>query len=221
MMEDRNQEIKKYLQREDVQARILQNIQRGRSEATVTISNAAHLFGFTENQLRDWDEKGLLKPQRPLQEPTQDGKNTKRRQYAPSELDKLAIIRELMNKGFSPGTIPPNIDEIWKEVNVTSNLRDYSGQISEKHTDHLPIDRRIEYANETLFYRFYALHALRLSLMLICEEMPDSIAGLVLPLHVKNSSVLTTNPEDLPHLGESLIGWLDSNNTFYVLLDSA
>ena len=102
-MEDRNQEIKKYLQREDVQARILQNIQRGRSEATVTISNAAHLFGFTENQLRDWDEKGLLKPQRPLQELTQDSKGTKRRQYAAAELDKLAIIRELMDKGFSPG----------------------------------------------------------------------------------------------------------------------
>src|SRR5947208_3413338 len=109
MMEERNQEILKYLQREDVQARILHSINRGRAEATVTISNAAHLFGFTENQLRDWDEKGLLKPQRPTQELTRDGKSIKRRQYAPAELDKLAIIRELMDKGFSPGTIPPNI----------------------------------------------------------------------------------------------------------------
>src|SRR5947209_13767622 len=116
MMEERNQEIIKYLQREDVQARILQSIYRGRSEATVTISSAAHLFGFSENQLRDWDEKGLLKPQRPLQELTQDGKGTKRRQYAAAELDKLAIIRELMKKGFSPGTIPSNIDEIWYSI---------------------------------------------------------------------------------------------------------
>jgi len=221
MMEDRNQEITEYLQREDVQARIHQRIHRGRSEASVTISNAARLFGFTENQLRDWDEKGLLKPQRPPLEFTQDGKNTKRRQYAPAELDKLAVIRELMDKGFSPGTIPPNIDELWKEINAAGNQGNYLKQISGKHTEHLPIDRRIEYANETLFYRFYALHALRLSLTLICEEMPDAVSGLVLPFHAKNSSVSTLNPENFPNLGESLIGWLDSNNTFYVLLDSA
>src|SRR5438270_11943469 len=136
MMEDRNQEIKKYLQREDVQARILQNIQRGRSEATVTISNAARLFGFTENQLRDWDEKGLLKPQRPTLEFTQDGKNTKRRQYTPAELDKLAIIRELMDKGFSPGMIPLNIDEIWREINAAGNQGNYLKQINGKYTEH-------------------------------------------------------------------------------------
>src|SRR6266702_4363011 len=109
-MEDRNQEIIKYLQREDVQARILQSIYRGRAEATVTISSAAHLFGFSENQLRDWDEKGLLKTQRPSLEFPQDGKNTKRRQYAPAELDKLAFICELMATAFSPGTIPLNAD---------------------------------------------------------------------------------------------------------------
>src|SRR5205823_3884519 len=125
MMEDRNQKITEYLQHEDVQVSILQRIHRGRSEATVTISNAARLFGFTENQLRDWDEKGLLKPQRSTLEFTQDGKNTKRRQYTPAELDKLAIIRELMDKGFSPGMIPLNIDEIWKEINATSTLRDF------------------------------------------------------------------------------------------------
>ncbi len=44
-MEDRNQEIIKYLQREDVQARILQSINRGRSEAA-TKANAGAYSGW-------------------------------------------------------------------------------------------------------------------------------------------------------------------------------
>src|SRR5438270_298072 len=80
----------------------------------------------------------LLEPQRPPLEFTQDGKNTKRRQYAPAELDKLAVIRELMDKGFSPGTIPPNIDELWKEINAAGNQGNYLKQINGKYTEHLP-----------------------------------------------------------------------------------
>src|SRR5947209_3735715 len=188
MMEGRNQEIIKYLQREDVQVRILQSIYRGRSEATVTISNAARLFGFTENQLRDWDEKGLLKPQRLMQELTQDGKSTKRRQYAPTELDKLAIIRELMNKGFSPGMIPPNIDEIWYSI-TSSNEPQYQPSIVDKNeTKHLHIDQRIELADEEVFWRYFVSQALRLSIMLICEDIPDTLAGLILQLQKKKAS---------------------------------
>src|SRR6266480_5906835 len=220
MMEDRNHEITEYLQREDVQARIHQSIHRGRSEASVTISNAARLFGFTENQLRDWDEKGLLKPQRPPLEFTQDGKNTKRRQYAPAELDKLAVIRELMDKGFSPGTIPPNIDELWKEITGSKEQHYRPSMVDKNETKHLHIDQRIELAEEEVFWRYFVSQALRLSIMLICEDIPDTLAGLVLPLQKKNVSDIVHNPSDLPKLGNSLIGWLGRNRSFYTFLDT-
>src|SRR5437763_7764043 len=164
MMQERNQEIIKYLQREDVQKRILHDMQRIRAEATVTISNAASLFGFTENQLRDWDEKGLLRPQRLAQELTQDGKSMKRRQYTTAELDKLAVIRALMDKGFSPGTILKNVDAIGSAV---TSIKDTPVQGSANELEHQFVNERIENARAELFWRYFASHALRLSLILI------------------------------------------------------
>src|SRR5437588_1442877 len=141
--------IRNYLQREDVQERIRQNIQRGRSEATVTIGRAAHLFGFTENKLRDWETLGLLTPQKP----------TGQRQYTPEELDKLAIIKELIDEGgYTPGTIPHDIDKIWTSISGEQKeqmLRDGGGEV-----EHLHIDQRVDAAYAELFWRYYVSQVL-------------------------------------------------------------
>ncbi len=218
-MEARNPQITRHLQREDVQKRILQSMQYGRAEATVTISNAARLFGFTENQLRDWDEKGLLRPQRPTLEANQDGKSTKRRQYTPAELDKLAIIRELINEGFTPGTIPPDVDEIWSSI-IGSKEQSVQGlKISRDEAEHLHIDQRVEHVDEEGFWRYFVSQALRLSIMLICENIPDTLAGLVLPLQKQNTIGIVRSPDDLSKLDDCLIGWLGRNRSFYTFLD--
>jgi hypothetical protein len=101
------QGIREHLQSKEAQMRILKNIERGRSEATVTIGRAASLFDFTENQLRDWEVKNRLTPNK-----SAGGQ----RLYPLTELDKLAIIRELLDAKFSPGDIPENIDTIWHAI---------------------------------------------------------------------------------------------------------
>src|SRR5438046_10356099 len=106
MYEHNPEIIRTYFQNEDVQERIPQNIQRGRLEATVTIGRAAELFDFTENQLRDWEDRGLLTPQR----------STKQRHYTLADLDKLTIIRELIDAKYAPGDIPLDIDSIWYDI---------------------------------------------------------------------------------------------------------
>src|SRR5438270_12373226 len=107
-----SQEIKEYLQHKDVQERITRSIEEARSKATVTISRAASLFGFSESQLREWEKRGLLSTERQAVSPEARG----HRQYSPAELEKLAIIRELTNKGYLPGDIPTDVDEIWHSV---------------------------------------------------------------------------------------------------------
>src|SRR5215468_4874903 len=107
--------IQAHLRKEDVQERILQYIQKGRDEATVTISQAAELFSVTENKLRDWEEYGLLNPLRP------SGPKG-RRLYTPTELDKLAIIRELIDAGFAASDIPPDIYKQWDELRAHFDL---------------------------------------------------------------------------------------------------
>lgn len=206
------QNIKRHLQSPETQERIRQNIQRGRSELTVTIGRAARLFNFTENQLRDWEEHGLLKPLR-------SKRLTGQRQYSPAELDKLAIIRELLDEGYAPGEIPQDIDRLWDTLARPDDLRHY--RFSENGTGLLPLDRRMESADKTLFWRYFACQALRLSLSLLCEDMHGAMAGLLLPSQKPDTTTLKQHPEYLADIGESLIGWSRHHRSFYVFLETA
>ena len=221
-MEDRHQQIKKYLQRAEVQKRIKEEMLRVRDEATVTISNAARLFGFSENQLRDWDEKGLLKPQRRPQDAEQDGKGARRRQYTPVELNKLAIIHELMEQGdFSIGTIPTYVDEVWDEVAGRGELQEQMEIPGKEKTEHVHIVQRVERTEKEEFWRYFVSQALRLSLLLICEDVPDTVAGagIILPLRKDNIAEIVY-PQDVCKAGHSLVGWLSQSRSFYTFLDA-
>lgn len=177
----------------------------------MTIGRAARLFDFTENQLRDWEKHGLLKPQR-------SKGSSGQRQYSLRELDMLAIIKELIEKGgYTPGTVPQDIDKIWDSVSVEP--RDKIARI-DKEAKHLHIEQRAENVYEGFFWPYYASHALHLSLMLICEDASDSNAGLLLPF-VKKIFTPAPSSEDLSAVGESLIGWLGQTRSFYTFLTSA
>lgn len=218
------QRIKELLQSKEAQERIGQNIQRGREQASVKIGNAARLFGFTENQLRDWEKSGLLKPSRSTkpESPEQEGKSPGQRQYSLAELDKLAIIKELMDAGLSPGGIPGDVDTIWNEIFPSDDQETLELKSNESDIDHMPIDDRVEfiYHNE-LFWRYYVSSVLRLSLMLICEDIPGYAAALILPLQTKHLSASVRQLADLSEIGESLIGWLGQTRSFYTFLTSA
>ena len=195
-----------------------------RSKATVTISRAAGLFKFTESQLREWEKRGLLKTDRPIL--GQDGKtSTGHRQYSPEELDKLALIRELMDQGYTLSEIPQNIDKIWQQVLIEqqghpSHMKSLDSRYAHE-TEHLPIDKRVENADQEIFWRYFVSQTLRLSILLICEDVPDTIGGLVLPLQRDANSNIVTDPNNLNKVGLSLIGWLGRNRAFYSFLDTA
>src|SRR5947199_3305589 len=114
-MEERNLQrsrIMNSLQEEGTQEAIRRLIQRAHEEARIPIGWAAEFFAFNEAKLRDWDRSGLLKPIRSNE--SASGK----RLYPLAELDKLAIIRALIDSGFNANDIPPDIDEIWQEINA-------------------------------------------------------------------------------------------------------
>ena len=223
MNERDRQSVGSYLQKKDVQENIRRNIKLGRSEAAVTIGRAARLFKFSENQLRDWENRGLLHPSRPA------GPNGQR-QYSLAELDKLAIIRELIDAKYSPGEIPLDVDSIWNAVSHISDQQEQTLGLDGKTSTYRPgmerlsIDQHIEQADQSMFWRFYASQALRLSLMLLCEDVTDTIAGIILPFHIKSYYDWLNQPNqssDLSKLGECLIGWLDRNRSFYLFIDPA
>lgn len=206
------QPIKEHLQKKDVQERILQYIQKGRDEATVTISRAADLFGITENKLRDWEEYGFLNPLRP-------GGPKGRRLYTPSELDKLAIIRELINAGYAASDIPPDIDKVWHAIHIPRDnaltIERSDGSFAQAEQ---PINLRRNQARQELFWRYYVSHVLRFSLMLISEDIPNTAVGLILPLNPAVDTSTIRSIEDISRVGESLVGWLSQSRSSQTLL---
>jgi len=224
MNEPNIEEIRNHLQSKEVQERIQKRMQDARSKATVTISRAAGLFEFTESQLREWEKRGLLKTDRPAL--TQDSKtSTGHRQYSPEELDKLALIRELMDQGYTLSEIPQNIDIIWKQI-VGEQQYPVPASPSQdnnraREVEHYPIDTHVEAADEEYFWRFFVSQALRLSLLLICEEMPGTIAGLFLPLERKEPGFRIDSPQNISQVGPSFIGWIGANQAFYASYEPA
>jgi DNA-binding transcriptional MerR regulator/GGDEF domain-containing protein len=206
------QSIQEHLQNEEVQERILHNIHKGRDEATVTISRAAELFGITENKLRDWEEYGILNPLRP--------RGPKgRRLYTPTELDKLAIIRELISSGYTVSEIPPNINILWNATRSLVTITDHN-ETSSRHenSNELSINQRLAPSRIDIFWSYFVTRTLRLALKLICEDIPNTTAGLLLPFSPDANVDTIQRIEDLKTLGETLVGWLSQNGTSQTLL---
>ncbi|GHO89634.1 MerR family transcriptional regulator [Dictyobacter formicarum] len=228
-MDERNlQRIAKHLKDEAAQRRVHHNIQRGRNEVTVTIGRASRLFGFSESQLRDWEKMGLIKPIRP-REDTESRQITGQRQYSFAELDKLAIIRELLDEAhLTPGAIPPNINEIWSAL--ASPASAMPSRLFEQEADDrsMPavtpspddnINKRVTIAYRDLMaWRFYASRVLWLALLLVYENIPGFYAGLVLPARDYHADEILRDPASIKMVGSSLVGWLGQTGSFFTFL---
>ena len=209
-------EFRKYLEDGEVQQRIQKSMLDARAKATVTISRAASLFGFTESQLREWERKGYFRTDRtPL---TSEGRG--HRQFSPEDLDKLALMRELMVEGgYSVGDVPTDIDIIWKQVGgkTQAQFPPVSRQEGYQPRESKPslIDTWVDHADEEYFWRLFVSKIMRLTLLLISEEMPETIIGIILPMQRKGMSRISS-PQDITQLGPSIIGWLGAGQAYYV-----
>ncbi len=224
MSQRSQQSIEEYLRQSDTQERIWKKIQEARENVTVTISRAAGLFDFSESKLREWEKRGLLQTERSSL--SSDGKgSTGHRQYSSTELEKLAIIRVLIDRGYSPGEIPLDVDKLWSKIAGTrpraSTLESLASALPEegKQERALPIDGRVERMDRMEFWRYFVSQALRISLGLICEDIPDTLAGLLLPLEDRRLAGVIHSPQDLQDVGLSLVGWLGRNRSFYTFLE--
>src|SRR5258708_12607100 len=98
------QDIKTFLQQQEVQKSIQQSMHDAHANATVTISTAAELFGFSESQLREWEKKGLVTTKRETL--TQEGRGP--RHHSPPQPDNLSLTKPLLDKtAYPPTLIPP------------------------------------------------------------------------------------------------------------------
>lgn len=209
-IDERNQKqrISKLLQDEEVQARVQENMRRGREDAKVTIGRASELFDIRPSKLRELDK--LLQPER-----SKDA-GSGQRQYSLAELNKLAIISELLNNEKIPlPDIPSDIDEIWNSVSSFPEERHPLNTTSNETSKRMSIDHRVEDANKEEFWRYFASQALRMALYLIYEDVADPIAGIILPLERRKNATIGWESQELAQLGECLVGWRDQNRSYH------
>ncbi len=214
--------LKEYLRQPDTKEKIQRKMIEARSAATVTITRAADLFGFSDTQLRDWDRRGFVSPLR-SDGAKQDDK--RHRQYSRAELDILAAIRILRDGNYSITEIKQNIgavrdiaNQLGQEVFTlpgTAERTKQSIEVTQEPAIVPPIDQLLDKADNELFWHFYATNALRLSLSLLAEYNPDTMIGLVMPFGSNTPATVTT--ANIADLGECLIGWLRPGNSFYLL----
>jgi DNA-binding transcriptional MerR regulator/GGDEF domain-containing protein len=210
-MEERNsieKSVEDYLQEYETQVHIRETMQRVRAETTVTIGRAANLFGFTENQLRDWEERELLRPTRHA---------NGQRHYSYADLDKLAIIRALIDARYSPSAIPPDIEDMWKKIALPSPQQ-HLLSLSANNEQKANFERRLEQNLQLNFWRYYIPRILRLALSLVTENK-NTVAGIVLPHTYPTISLLGLKSEDISKVGMSLFGWSGQNGYFTTFLD--
>jgi len=215
--------IRQHLQQPDARRRIQEYMQNARANARVTTSRAADLLALGQQQLRDWDNRGLIKTERLSTVSSGEGKESKgHRQFTLDELDKIAIIKELTDKGnISPGELLAFIDTIWQEELLARQQEEGKPQQRlESSLVSSTINQRIRNAREQLFWRFFATHAVRFALFLLREDKPTGTIGLILPLRKQEGQARITNISDLSLLGESLVGWLNAHRYSHVMLTS-
>ncbi len=199
--------VKRYFENKSARQRVQKDIVRAREEATVTIGRAAELFGYTEHQLRDWESRGLLHPRR-----SKD--NRGQRLYPVTELDKLAMLKELIDEGgYGVGSIPPELEVIWRTAIMPSE------HYKSERTSHLSIDRHVEQGTKEDFWHYYVSQTLRIALNVIFEDLSETIAGILLPIARKENATATWESDELVKLGPCLIGWRDQDSTFHTFYE--
>ncbi len=82
------------------------------------------------------------------------------------------------------------------------------------------VENYLERADARLFWDYTLPRVLKLSLLLFCEHA-DKPVGLIFPLRRVSLSLLQLDVNQLAVLGESLVGWLKENETFYSFLTPA
>jgi GGDEF domain-containing protein len=214
-MDDRLlQSIRRHLQQTETQERIRGYIQRASAKLTVTIGEAAQLFDFTENQLRDWEERGLLRPLRAI---------SGQRRYPRTELEKLAIIRDLIDAGYPLSAIPLDVEDLWQMLkrSVAADESVRLAPAGRLPPGGMPLDRRVAETDSALLWRYFASQALHHALLLLCDEVARGSVAILLPRGRERRPDGHYQPEQLAAIGESLVGWLSYGRAFHLLLEAS
>lgn len=211
--DSQEEKILAYIKQPAIQSNLQALIKQTSSKITTSIGEMANIVGVTEPQMRYWEAKGYLSPIRN----ESSGKPSGERHYGLPQLVRLLIIKELLNKGFELGSIGAFFDT---QKSFLKDMTDTFLFILETNQQQQTLADRISQAKKALFWRTFVPRVTYLSMRLFFKKPISGDAGLFLPVQKKSGFSQGANVdkidrvEDLPGLGELLIGWHGRNDPF-------
>ncbi len=206
--------MKSHLREPSIQSLLRQRLNAAQQHLTTGISQVAEITDTSEVQLRYWENLGLLSPVR-----TSTSTHSGQRRYSLQEFARLLIIKELLGQSYLLTDIAAFMKN--ESLFIENLLNEVASQreINEEHS--LNILNRISRAEEALFWRIFVPRVMYLSICLLFERVISSDVGLLLPVqdfraHIEKVAI--QHIDDLPNLGEVLLGWHSRSYPFCTFL---
>lgn len=220
----RAQKMLDYLKDPTIQGALQTSLSLISTEVLTGIGQAAKITGLSPTQLRYWEgkRKALLTPQRTHAtdhtSSQQKEQSQGQRLYSLQDLKRLIIIKKLLDGPFSLVDLA-DLDI----ASLIEQAEDFLEREAEKEkksvkADVVSIHERIIQTERSPFWQYFIPRALYLALCLAFEGKPEGDTGIFLPLEWSEDAPPITSPENLRHLGKTLLGWHQRNDPFYTFL---
>jgi DNA-binding transcriptional MerR regulator/GGDEF domain-containing protein len=178
-----------------------------RTELTTSIGEAAKLANISPEKARYAEAIGILSPGR--SQVNTVNKGSPHRRYSLGELNRLIVMGDLIDHGFSMSDIAHYLN---RERNNADIILD-----SIQAPD---IATRLREAETSYIQRMLIPRLLYFTQCLLLGDVVDCSIALVLPVETDESALLANIPvtqaDDLPLVGPSLVGWHSRSHPYCV-----
>ncbi|HEY1388734.1 MAG TPA: hypothetical protein VGF38_09335 [Ktedonobacterales bacterium] len=179
-------------------------------QLTTTIGEAAKLANISPEKARYAEMIGILSPGRSHESKDNDNKGSPHRRYSLGELNRLIVMGDLIEHGFSMTDIARFLS---RERSSTDIILD-----SMQAPD---LAARLRKAESAYLQRMLVPRLLYFAQCLLLGDVVDCSIALVLPVDTDASEgrprFPVTRADDLPFAGPSLVGWHSRSHPYCVL----
>ncbi len=202
--------IHEHLRDTETRQRLNGRFTSARNQLTTTIGEAAKLANISPEKARYAEVIGILSPARSREHKTDENKGSPHRRYSLSELNRLIVMGDLIEHGFSMTDIARFLS---RERSSTDIILD-----SMQAPD---LAARLRKAESAYLQRMLIPRLLYFAQCLLLGDVVDCSIALVLPVATDAAEERPTFPvtraDDLPLAGPSLVGWHSRSHPYCVL----
>lgn len=197
--------IQDHLRDTATRKRLYDRFTSARNQLTTSIGEAAKLAAISPEKARYAEVIGILSPSR-----SHENKEGAHRRYSLGELNRLIVMGDLLERGFSMNEIAnfltrdrTTVDDIVESIQASD------------------LATRLREAETAYVQRMLIPRLLYFVQCLLLGDVVDCSIAIVLPVAADSAEAMqpvdVNGVDDLPHVGPSLVGWHSRSHPYCVL----